>query len=183
MDSAFLSAVSALTGSLIGGLSTLAASIITQRRQFRAQALIQEATKREALYAEFIKEASRRRAEAWGHQAESPRVIAGLYSGVERMRLWSSDEVIRKAEHVIHHVIDTYASPDRTFEELRQNVDRAVSNDPIKSFSEACRRELEALLSDGEGSTKSEKWKPVRLSWPTVASNWVNLKQARGECQ
>ena len=45
--------------------------------------------KREALYAEFIKEASKRRAEAWSHQAESPEVIAGLYSGVERMRLFS----------------------------------------------------------------------------------------------
>ena len=86
MDVAVLPAVSALAGSLIGGLSTLTPSLITQRRQFRAQALIQEATKREALYAEFI-EASRRRAEAWGHQAESPEVIAGLYSGVERMRL------------------------------------------------------------------------------------------------
>jgi hypothetical protein len=120
---------------------------MTQRRQFRAQALIQEATKREALYAEFIMEASKRRAEAWSHQAESPEVIAGLYSGVERMRLWSSSEVISKAEHVIHHVIDAYASPDKTFDELRQNLDAAVSHDPIKAFSEACRLELKALLS------------------------------------
>jgi len=120
---------------------------MTQRRQFRAQALIQEATKREALYAEFIKEASKRRAEAWSHTAESPEVIAGLYSGVERMRLWSSSEVISKAEHVIHHVIDAYASPDKTFDDLRQNMDAAVSHDPIKAFSEACRLELKALLS------------------------------------
>ena len=119
---------------------------MTQRRQFRAQALIQEATKREALYAEFIMEASKRRAET-GHQAENPEVIAGLYSGVERMRLWSSSEVISKAEHVIHHVIDAYASPDKTFDELRQNMDAAVSHDPIKAFSEACRLELKALLS------------------------------------
>ena len=146
MDISLLPAVSALAGSLIGGISTLTASLMTQRRQFRAQALIQEATKREALYAEFIKEASKRRAEAWSHQAESPEVIAGLYSGVERMRLWSSSEVISKAEHVIHHVIDAYASPDKTFDDLRQNMDAAVSHDPIKNFSEACRLELKALL-------------------------------------
>ena len=146
MDVSMLPAISALAGSLIGGLSTFTASLITQRRQFRAQALIQEATKREALYAEFIKEASKRRAEAWSRQAETPEVIAGLYSGVERMRLWSSSEVIRKAEHVIRHVIDAYASPDRTFDELRQNMDAAVSHDPIKAFSEACRLELQALL-------------------------------------
>ena len=143
MDISLLPVASALAGSLIGGLSTLTASLITQRLQFRAQALIQEATKREALYAEFIMEASKRRAEAWSHQAESPEVIAGLYSGVERMRLWSSSEVISKAEHVI----DAYASPDKTFDELRQNLDAAVSHDPIKAFSEACRLELKALLS------------------------------------
>jgi len=90
MDVSILPAASALAGSLIGGLSTLTASLMTQRRQFRAQALIQEATKRETLYAEFIKEASKRRAEAWSHQAESPEVIAGLYSGVERMRMSST---------------------------------------------------------------------------------------------
>ena len=146
MDISILPAISALAGSLIGGLSTPKASLMTQRRQFRAQALIQEATKRETLYAEFIKEASKRRAEAWSHQAESPEVIAGLYSGVERMRLWSSSEVIRAAEHVVHHVIDAYASPDKTFDELRQNMDAAISNDPIKAFSEACRLELQALL-------------------------------------
>jgi hypothetical protein len=146
MDISILPAISALAGSLIGGLSTFTASLMTQRRQFRAQTLIQEATKRETLYAEFIKEASKRRAEAWSHQAESPEVIAGLYSGVERMRLWSSSKVIRKAELVILHVIDAYASPDRTFDELRQNMDAAISNDPIKAFSEACRLELQALL-------------------------------------
>ena len=147
MDISILPAISALAGSLIGGLSTLTASLMTQRRQFRAQALIQEATKRETLYAEFIKEASKRRAEAWSRQAESPEVIAGLYSGVERMRLWSSSKVIREAEHVIHHVIDAYASPDKTFDDLRQNMDAAISHDPIKAFSEACRLELQALLS------------------------------------
>ena len=73
----------------------LAASWLTQRGQFRAQALVHEAVKREALYAEFIIEASKRFTDAWSRQAESPEVIAGLYSAVERMRLTSSTEVIR----------------------------------------------------------------------------------------
>ena len=107
------SAASALAGSLIGGISTLTASWITLRGQLRAQAIIQKSTKREALFAEFIKDASRRRAEAWSHHAESPDVIAGLYSGVERMRLSSSAEVIRLADRVIHHVIDAYAAPTK----------------------------------------------------------------------
>ena len=69
MDPAILSAASALTGSLIGGVSTLTASWLSQRGQFRAQALVQEAVKRETLYAEFIIEASKRFTEAWTRHA------------------------------------------------------------------------------------------------------------------
>ena len=145
MDTAILSAVSALAGSLIGGISTLTASWLTQRGQRRAQALIHESVKRETLYAEFITEASRRRAEAWGRHAESPDVIAGLYSAVERMRLSSSDEVIRVAQQVIFNVMEAYAAPDKSFDELRQNAESAVSRDPLRKFSEACREELRAL--------------------------------------
>ena len=94
MDPAILSATAGLIGSLVGGVSTFAASWLTQRGQLRLQTLVQQAVKREALYAEFIAEASKRVAEAWSHQAESPEAIAGLYAAVERMRLTSSTEVI-----------------------------------------------------------------------------------------
>jgi hypothetical protein len=145
MDPAILSAAAALTGSLIGGVSTLIASWLTQRGQFQAQALMREATKRETLYAEFIIEASRRRADAWSHHAETPEVLAGLYSAVERMRLTSSDEVRQLAEKVALHVIDAYAAPDRSFDELRQHVDKVTATDPLRDFSEACRLELRGL--------------------------------------
>jgi hypothetical protein len=145
MDTAILSAASALAGSLIGGISTLIASRLTQRGQLRSQALIHESAKREELYAEFISEASKRRAEAWSRHAESPEVIAGLYSAVERMRLTSSDEVIRLAHQVVLNVMEAYAAPDKTFDDLRQDVESAVGRDPLRKFSEACREELRAL--------------------------------------
>jgi hypothetical protein len=145
MDTAVLSAASALAGSLIGGISTLTASWLTQRGQLRAQALIHESTKREALYAEFISEASKRRAEAWSRHAEDPNVIAGLYSAVARMRLSSSDEVARLAHQVILHVLEAYAAPDKSFDELRQRVQSEAGHDPLRNFSEACREELRAL--------------------------------------
>jgi len=145
MDTAILTAASALAGSLIGGVSMLIASWLTQRGQFRAQRLMREAAKRETLYAEFITEASKCRADAWSHHVETPEVLAGLYSAVERMRLISSDAVRQAAEKVVLHVMDAYAAPDRSFDELRQHVDRVASSDPLKDFSEACRRELRAL--------------------------------------
>lgn len=146
MDTAILSATSALIGSLIGGMSTLAASWLTLRGRVRAQALVQEAAKREVLYAEFIIEASRRLTEAWSHHAESPEVVAGLYSAHQRMRLTSSDEVIRVADQVIRLVIQAYAAPDKTFDELRQHIAADDEQwDPLRRFAEACRTELRAL--------------------------------------
>jgi hypothetical protein len=147
MDPAILSATSALFGSLIGGASTLAASWLTQRGQLRVQALVHEAAKREALYAEFICEASKRLTEAWSHHAASPEVLAGLYAAVQRMRLTSSDEVIEVADRVVRHVIDAYAAPDRSFDELRQRVGEGgdAETDPLREFSEVCRTELRAL--------------------------------------
>jgi hypothetical protein len=145
MDTAILSAASALAGSLIGAASTLTASWLTQRSQLRARALMREAMKRQALYAEFIIEASKRRADAWSRQAETPEVLAGLYSALERMRLTSPDEVRQLAEKVVLHVMEAYAAPDRSFDELRENLDKVAGNDPLKNFSEACRRELQAL--------------------------------------
>jgi len=76
----------ALFGSLVGGVSTLGASWLTQRSQLGAQALVHEAVKRETRYPEFIIEASRCLTEAWSRQAEDSEVLAGLYAAVQRMR-------------------------------------------------------------------------------------------------
>jgi hypothetical protein len=125
---------------------TLCASWLTQRGPLRVQALVHEAAKREALYAEFISEASRRVTEAWSHHAESPEVIGGLYAAVQRMRLTSSDEVIRVADRVVRLVIDAYAAPDRTFDELREGVaGNDDETDPLREFNQACQVELHAL--------------------------------------
>ena len=129
----------------VGGVSTFSASWLTQRGQLRTQTLIQQAVKRETLYAEFIVEASRRLAEAWSHHAETPEVVAGLYSALERMRLMSCGEVIRAAEEVIRHVLDAYAAPDLTFEDLRGSMRSEDFKDRLRDFAEACRIELYAL--------------------------------------
>jgi hypothetical protein len=49
MDSAVLSASAGLIGSLIGGMSTFAASWLTQRRLLHTQTLMQDTIQRQAL--------------------------------------------------------------------------------------------------------------------------------------
>jgi hypothetical protein len=148
MDPAILSATSALIGSLIGGVSTFAGSWLTQHRQLRIQTLLQEAAKRERLYAEFIIEASKRLTEAWGKQAEGPDVLAGLYAVMERMRLISSSPVLHAAEQVIRKVTGAYADSNKTFDDMRKHLDGTSINnwdDPLEDFTEACKAELYAL--------------------------------------
>jgi hypothetical protein len=47
---------------------------------------------------------------------------------------------------VIRRVIDDYAAPDRTFDELQQRF-RAEEDgdDPLREFGEACRADLRVL--------------------------------------
>ena len=58
MDAAYISALAALAGSAVGGLTSFATARSTQHTQARAQRLAESRTKREALYGQFIDEAS-----------------------------------------------------------------------------------------------------------------------------
>ena len=148
MDPAILSATAALVGSLVGGVSTFAAYWLTQRVQLRAQVLMKHHAEREALYAEFIV-ASKRFADAWSHHAESPEVVAGLFSAIERMRLTSSNSVIVAAERVMLNILEAYAQPDKSFDDLRRSIHGDQFRDQfpnkLRDFSEACKNELRAL--------------------------------------
>src|ERR1700722_13717632 len=141
MDSAILSATSGLVGSLVGGVSTFAASWLGGHNQYRMQTLVQHVVRRETLYAEFIGEASKCLTNAWGHQAASPEVLAGLYSAGERIRLMASEPVINAADEVIRHVMEAYSAPAKTFQELRQIVEARQFRSPLSDFTAACRAE------------------------------------------
>src|ERR1700746_869360 len=115
MDAAILSASAGLIGSLIGGVSTFAASWVTQHKLVGTQTRMHHAEQRQKLYPELMIEAPRGLTKAWNPQAEGPEVVSNLYSVVERMRLVSSTRVVKCAEQVMRGVIAAYAEPNRTF--------------------------------------------------------------------
>jgi hypothetical protein len=63
------------------------------------------------------------------------------------MRLTSSNEIIDAAQNVLRYVVDAYAAPDRSFEELRQRLQNEDDRDLLRTFAETCRVELHALLN------------------------------------
>ena len=70
MDAAYISALAALAGSAIGGLTTFATSWTTQQAQARAQRVANEKEKREALFGKFLDEAAKLYADAMQNKRE-----------------------------------------------------------------------------------------------------------------
>jgi hypothetical protein len=141
MDLTFITAIAAACGSLSGVAVTIVTTWITQRTQ-RAHAEREEKLRnRNALYGEFITEASRLAVEAFGHSLERPDTFVKLYGISGRIRLVAADPVVAAAEACIRQIVDLYARPNMTVEQIRLAFERDRL-DPIKDFSVACRKEL-----------------------------------------
>ena len=141
MDPAYISAIAALAGSLIGGLTSLAASWLNQHVQFSAQQRVSDQARREELYKSFIEEASKWYADAFVHDKPEVSNLVGLYALVSRMRVLSSPKVVENADRVVRVIIDTYLAPNKTFRDVREVMDNKAMN-PLLEFGNACREEL-----------------------------------------
>ena len=68
----------------------------------------------------------------------------GIYALTNRIRLLSTPAVVEAADTVVGIIVDTYLSPNVTLREMRTNwIEKHV--DPLRDFSEACRKELQAF--------------------------------------
>ena len=144
MDPAALSALAAILGSAVGGSATMATAWLTQRTQGRREHVEAEIRKREQLYVEFITEGAKLTVEALDHQLKGAERLSLLYSIQNRIRLRSSEEVLAAADRTVTRILERYFGPNLSPDELRQTV-LERSDDPLKDFSEACRRELRML--------------------------------------
>jgi hypothetical protein len=144
MDTPYLPAFAALAGSAIGGFTSFASAWLTQHHQERATRLSGEKTRRQKLYKQFIDEASKLYADALVHDKAEISALVSVYALISRMRVVSSAAVIEKAEAVVHLIIDTYFTPNKTLAEFRELMNGHAVN-PLRVFSEECRVELRTL--------------------------------------
>jgi hypothetical protein len=142
MDTAYISAIAALAGSTIGGLTSLAASWLTQHVQFSAQRRASDLSRRQELYKDFIEEASRCYADALVNETGEIASLVNLYALVSRMRILSSQAVVESADRVVRIVIQEYVAPQKTFRDTLRLLDDDEIN-PLREFSNACREELQ----------------------------------------
>jgi hypothetical protein len=144
MNASVITALAALAGTAIGGLTSVLASWLTQQIQARAQWLAQDKHIRQELYKGFIEEAARCYADALQHHQPDISGLVGLFAKVGRMRVLSSPPVIESADRIARKIVDTYMEPDKSFVELR-NMVNSGSIDVMRDFGEACRAEFESI--------------------------------------
>jgi hypothetical protein len=145
MDTAYISAVSALAGSVIGGLTTGFTTILTQRSQARAGQIAHELSRREDLVRDFIIAASKNYGDALVNSEPKMPEIVDLYSMVSRMRVLNMPKSVVRADEVMRSILDTYFAPNRTIADIREIVKNGGGVDPLKDFAEAAREELHAF--------------------------------------
>ncbi|HVI27035.1 hypothetical protein [Hansschlegelia sp.] len=141
MDAAYVSALAALAGSAIGALASFATTWLTQHSQERATPLVQDRARREALYGEFIREASTLFGDAFRHELDDPAKLVNLYALVSKIRLFGEPETLKEAERVMRRIGETYFSPNKDLAAFA-DIRHAGDLDPLCDFSSACRAEL-----------------------------------------
>jgi len=144
MEPATISALAALAGATIGGVTSFAATWLTQRTQARVQELTHSLTVREQLYKAFIKEASKLYADALVHEISDISNLVGLYAMISEMRVISARNTVEGADKVARLIVNTYRSPNKSLPELEDMVNRGAI-DVLQTFSEAARQEFRRL--------------------------------------
>jgi hypothetical protein len=144
MDTSVITAFAALAGAAIGGLTSVAASWLTQRAQSREQRLAHYQLRRQNLYREFIELASKLYIHALQNDKADVSALMGLYAEISKMRVLSTARVVDSADQIVKKIINAYLEPNKTLPELRQMANSGLI-DPLRNFSEACRAESESL--------------------------------------
>ena len=105
------STVAALIGAIIGGLLSVLASWLAQRVQSRSNWLVQEIKQRQQLYSQFVEAASCCFADALQEHEPETAKLAALYGEIGRMRLISTEKVVREADTIAHKILEDVKNP------------------------------------------------------------------------
>ena len=144
LEPATVSALSALAGSAIGALASVATTWFTQHHQEHAQRHNQEASRRERLFGEFIDQASQTFLDAIVQDGlDTPAKLIPMYATLSKLRLFAAPSTISAAEAVLERIIDTYQSPPTSLQ--AKNAEGMATQDIVRAFAEACRPELTDL--------------------------------------
>ncbi len=147
MDAAYLSALSALAGSVVGGLTTGLSTWISQSVSARVGLISAHLARRQEPFRDFIVSASRVYGEALASSEPKIPELVELYALIGRMRVLCRPETVAAGEKLMRVIVDAYRAPKRTMNELHDLMTAGEGIDPLKEFSLAARHEVEIARS------------------------------------
>jgi hypothetical protein len=147
MDVAYTSALAALAGSVVGGMTSGIATWLSQRAQVKAGQLAHEMSRRDDLYKDFILAASKAYGDAVLSDEPQMQELVAVAALISRMRVLSSPGTVACAEKILDKTVSTYFTPNKTIRELHELMKSGAGIDPLREFSEAAREELGAFSS------------------------------------
>jgi hypothetical protein len=147
MDSTIVTALAGVLGSLVGGGATAATAWVSARTQSKRALVAVEMKKRETLYGEFISECSERAMDSFERSLDKPEVLLKAYELLNRIRLCASPTVLQEAERAVAVIMEQYFASNLSLDEMRALMRQGGNVDPLRSFAEACRSELKAMLA------------------------------------
>jgi hypothetical protein len=140
MNAAYISALAALCGSVIGALASFATTWLTQHHQDERRRRSQEIARRERIFVEFIDLSSKSFVDALLQTTiEDPAKLVPLYAAVGKLRLFASERTVKAADEVVGRVIETHYQPKV---DLQAKPKFDQSFDILREFTERCREEL-----------------------------------------
>jgi hypothetical protein len=143
-DTATLTALSGLLGTLIGGSASVATTWVAHKTVSKRELIREEMRKRETLYGEFIGECAKLLMESFTNSLEKPETMLAVLALINRIRLCASSMVLEQAERLLRRITDQYFSPNLTLDELRE-LARSEDADLLREFAETCRAELDSI--------------------------------------
>lgn len=148
LNSAELSAVSALAGTAIGGITQFISNNVVQRSLTQREMASRELAERLTLYAEFIRFGATVYTEASTSNLDKLDDLVFLHALVGRIRLLGSEPVIQAAEDFTYLVTKRYGEKKLSLEDMREVTSQPHLN-PLQDFSMRCREEIRHLLRFG----------------------------------
>jgi len=145
IEPAVVPAISALVGTFVGGITSIATSWIGQQRLSKEQRAARDRCEREELYKAFIQEACKLYIDAVEHDTSEITKLVDVYATLNRIRVISSPEVVEEAHRALQAILDLYSSENKTFSDIANLVHDGFI-DPLRPFSEACHRDLQRYL-------------------------------------
>ena len=141
MDAGYASALFGLAGALIGSLANVFTTWATHSSQLRDKHQGADYARKQKLFSEFIREASRLYADALSHQKDDATDLVGLYALVAEMQLVAPGRIVDAAEDAMKAIVDAYLQPNRTLREIRSAAQNGEL-DLLLRFGEECKSHM-----------------------------------------